>query len=909
MGHALVIVESPAKARKIGEYLGDGYVVESSIGHIRDLPRNADDVPKAYKGEKWARLGIDVDNDFKPLYVVSKDKKDQIKKLKSLMKDADRLFLATDKDREGEAIAWHLLEVLSPPNKVEVSRMVFTEITKNAIEEALNDPRELDRRMVDAQEARRMLDRLYGYEVSPVLWKKVMPGLSAGRVQSVATRIVVQRERERIAFVSANYWDLEATFSLTRDPKAGEPKSFTAKLLEVGGDRIASGRDFGQDGQLKSDGVVVIDQARANGLVSGLNGQPSEVRSVEAKPYRRRPAAPFITSTLQQEAGRKLNLSSSMAMRAAQGLYEKGLITYMRTDSTTLSDDALKAARQTILDKYGKEYVPEDSRVYATKSKGAQEAHEAIRPAGSSFRTPESVRSECVKSEADVYELIWKRTVASQMTDATGETVNVRVGVETTAGEDTVFSASGTVIKHQGFRLVYIDGDAEDSEEQGSALPQVDQGDGLAASGIEASGHDTQPPARYTEASLVKKLEELGVGRPSTYASIMGTIQDREYVWKKGSALVPSFKAFSVVNLLEQHFPNLVDYDFTAQMEVDLDHIAEGDAEAIPWLQRFYFGDDQDPGLKEKVDGRLGEIDARAINSIPIGVDQNGQMVVGRVGRYGPYVQRGDDERASVPDDIAPDELTIEKAIEFIEAPDGIELGEHPEMGLPILIKAGRFGPYVVVGTPDDYPEGEKPKTASLFSSMKPESVTYEQALQLLSLPREIGRHPDDNAMITAFNGRFGPYISKEPTEEAKKADTRNVESEQKLLSITLEECVALFKEPKRRGRAAPKPPLKELGLDEVSGEKMVIKDGRFGPYVTDGKHNASLRKGDTIEEMTDQRASELLALRREREAANPKKKKKATKKKSTAKKKATKKKAAAKKATKKKAAAKKKAD
>ncbi|MEM7095119.1 MAG: type I DNA topoisomerase [Actinomycetota bacterium] len=895
MGHALVIVESPAKARKIGEYLGDGYQVESSIGHIRDLPRNADDVPKAYKGEKWARLGIDVENDFKPLYVVSKDKKDQIKKLKALMKDADELYLATDKDREGEAIAWHLLEVLSPPNSVEVKRMVFTEITPKAIEAALNDPRELDRKMVDAQEARRMLDRLYGYEVSPVLWKKVLPGLSAGRVQSVATRIVVERERERIAFISANYWDLEAQFSLTRDPAAGEPSNFTAKLLEVDGQRIASGRDFAQNGELTND-VVVIDEARATTLAAELDGQPSEVRSVDAKPYRRRPAAPFITSTLQQEAGRKLGLSSSMAMRAAQGLYEKGLITYMRTDSTTLSQDALDAARSVITEKYGKQYVPDESRIYATKSKGAQEAHEAIRPAGATFRTPESVADECVKSEADVYELIWKRTIASQMTDATGETVNVRVGVESTTGTDTLFSASGTVITHQGFRMAYIDGDDDDLADQGGALPQVTEGDALKTGTIEASGHDTQPPARYTEASLVKKLEELGVGRPSTYASIMGTIQDREYVWKKGSALVPSFKAFSVVNLLEQHFPNLVDYDFTAQMEVDLDSIAEGAAEAIPWLRDFYFGHDDEPGLKEKVDERLGEIDARAINSIPIGVDENGQMVVGRVGRYGPYVQRGDDERASIPDDIAPDELTIEKAIEFIEAPDGIELGDDPETGLPVFVKAGRFGPYIVVGTPDDYPDDVKPKTASLFKSMKPETVTYEEALQLLTLPREIGVHPDDGGMMTVYNGRYGPYVSKPHPEEGKKAETRNIATEEQLLTITVDECVALFKEPKRRGRAEPKPPLKELGLDEVSGQKMVVKDGRFGPYVTDGEFNASLRKGDTVEEITDERASELLALRRERGPAK-KAKKKATKKKSTAKKKApAKKKAAAKK-------------
>ncbi len=905
VGHALVIVESPAKAKKIAEYLGDGYVVESSIGHIRDLPRGAADVPKAYKAEKWARLGIDVDNDFKPLYVVSSDKKEQIKKLKSLMKDADQLYLATDKDREGEAIAWHLLEVLSPPTSVEVKRMVFTEITPDAIQAALNEPRELDRKMVDAQEARRILDRLYGYEVSPVLWKKVMPRLSAGRVQSVATRIVVERERERMAFVSASYWDLEGAFGLTRPAADGEPESFQAKLIEVDGARIAAGRDFGQDGQLTRDDVVVVDQARAETLVAELQDQPSEVTSVEAKPYRRRPAAPFITSTLQQEAGRKLNLSSAMAMRAAQGLYEKGLITYMRTDSTTLSADAVRAARNVISETYGAEFMPEDVRVYASKSKGAQEAHEAIRPAGSTFRSPEDVAGEVVKSEAQVYELIWKRTVACQMTDATGETVQVRVGVKSTSGTDTTFSASGTVISHQGFRKVYIDGDADD--DQGSALPQVAQGDSLSASDLEASGHDTQPPARYTEASLVKKLEELGVGRPSTYAAIMGTIQDRGYVWKKGSAMVPSFTAFSVVNLLEQHFPNLVDYDFTAQMEVDLDGIAEGTGEAIPWLHKFYFGDGaDDPGLKEKVDNRLGEIDARAINSIPLGVDENGQMVVGRVGRYGPYVQRGDDERASIPDDIAPDELTIERAIQFIEAPsDDRELGDDPETGKAVFVKNGRFGPYVQLGEIEDDPDG-KPKRASLFKSMEPKDLTFEEALQLLALPRFVGNHPEDGLAITVQNGRYGAFLSKAPAEEGKKADNRTLPSEESLFTVTLDECVALLKEPPRRGRAAPKPPLKELGEDSVSGEKMVVKDGRFGPYVTDGEYNASLRKGDTVEELTDERASELLALRRERgPAKKAKKKATAKKKKAPAKKKAAAKKKAP---AKKKAAAKKKA-
>jgi len=910
MGHALVIVESPAKARKIGEYLGDGYVVESSIGHIRDLPRGAADVPKAYKGEKWARLGIDVENDFKPLYVVSQDKKQHIKKLKDLMKDADTLYLATDKDREGEAIAWHLLEVLSPPTSVDVHRMVFTEITEKAIHAALNDPRELDRKMVDAQEARRMLDRLYGYEVSPVLWKKVMPRLSAGRVQSVATRIVVQRERERMAFVAASYWDLEAKFAITRDAAAGEPKDFTAKLLEVDGNRIAQGRDFAQDGTLSGD-AVIIDQARAEALVGELKDQPSEVKSVESKPYRRRPAAPFITSTLQQEASSKLKLSSAMAMRAAQGLYEKGLITYMRTDSTTLSADALDAARKVINEKYGSEFCPPEPRTYNKKAKGAQEAHEAIRPAGATFRTPESVYKECVKSEASVYELIWQRTIASQMTDATGETVQVRVGVTSTGGTDTTFSASGTVIMHQGFRQVYASTENTEEEDGGTAaLPQVAEGDSLTASDLEASGHETQPPSRYTEASLVKKLEDLGVGRPSTYAAIMGTIEDRGYVWKKGSALVPSFTAFSVTNLLEGHFPNLVDYDFTAQMEVDLDGIAEGVGEAIPWLRQFYFGDDDDPGLKEKVDNRLGEIDAAAVNSIPLGVDANGQMVVGRVGRYGPYVQRGDGQpdldgspnRASVPDDIPLDELTIERAVEFIEAPSGDrELGEDPVSGKVVFVKNGRFGPYVQLGEIDDDPDG-KPKRASVFKSMDPAEVDLETALKLLELPRVVGQHPDDGTTITVHNGKFGPYLTKESAEEGKKAETRNVPTEEELLTIDLAQCLELLKQPKRRGRAEPKPPLKVMGIDPFSGMKMEIKDGRFGPYITDGIANASLQKADTIEEISDERASELLMARRQRagtlymedgvekwEPPAKGSKKKASKKKSAAKKKAKK--------------------
>ncbi len=933
MPTALVIVESPAKAQTIAGYLGDGYIVESSIGHVRDLPQGAADVPAAYKSESWARLGIDVDNDFKPLYVVNRDKKDQIKKLKSLLAEADELYLATDEDREGEAIAWHLLEVLNPT--VPVKRMVFHEITKSAIEEAVNNPRDLDRHLVDAQEARRMLDRLVGYEVSPVLWKKVMPKLSAGRVQSVATRIVVERERERMRFIRASYWDLRATVEARGEVSAGEPRQFGATLVEVDGKRIASGRDFDRDGKLKND-VVVVDENTAVGLKQGLDGATFTVSSVEPKPYRRRPAPPFMTSTFQQEAGRKLRLSSTMAMSAAQSLYSKGYITYMRTDSVTLSGTALSAARDLIREKYGKDFLPDEPRVYKGKSKNAQEAHEAIRPAGDVFKTPEQVKGELPKGEAAVYELIYQRTVASQMTDALGETIAVRLGSTTAtaagdvaAGAPVSFAASGTVITHQGFRRVYVedtDDDKEGAADTDRRLPPLAVGDEVDVRELESEGHETQPPARYTEASLVKKLEELEVGRPSTYASIMGTIQNRGYVWKKANALVPSFTAFSVVNLLENHFPNLVDYGFTAQMESDLDQIAGGNEEPVPWLQKFYFGDASDPGLKDKVNNRLGEIDAAAINSIPLGVTDDGEMVVARVGRYGPYVQRGagpsEDAdpatvapwRASIPDDITPDELTVERALEFIDAPSGDRtLGTDPVSGLEVFVKNGRFGPYVQMGELVD--GEEKPRTSSLFKTMDPAELDLETALKLLSLPRVVGVDPADGQEITVQNGRYGPYLQKllvlengEPSMTAagnQRKDTRTLESEDLLFTVTLEQCLVELAKPKlRRGQSA-KEPLRNMGEDPVTGAVMLVKDGRFGPYVTDGETNASLRKGDSVEDLTVERAAELLADRRAKGPA--KKKKKAAKKKATkkkAKKKATKKKATKKKATAKKAAA-----
>ncbi len=900
----LVIVESPAKARTIAGYLGDEYVVESSIGHIRDLPKNAAAVPKKYKSQKWSRLGIDVENDFAPLYVVSDEKKDHVKKLKGLLKEATELVLATDEDREGEAIAWHLLEVLNP--RVPVKRMVFHEITPEAIQRAIDNPREIDKRLVNAQEARRLLDRLYGYEVSPVLWKKVKPRLSAGRVQSVATRVIVERERQRIAFQSANYWDLNGTFT------AGSERPFTAMLLEVDGKRIASGKDFAQSGELKADKFVHLDEARARSLATSLEGRPATVVSREAKPHRRRPAAPFITSTYQQEASRKLRLSSAQAMRVAQGLYERGFITYMRTDSTTLSQSALDAARSQIKERFGADYVPEKPRTYQNKVKNAQEAHEAIRPAGDTFRTPEQVADQLSAPELRVYELIWKRTVASQMTDAVGETVTLRLGVDSANGENTTFTTSGTTLTHQGFLKVYVEGTddvekSKDGKEKDQRLPALAKGDSAQLTTVEAAGHDTQPPARFTEASLVKRLEELGVGRPSTYASIMGTIQARGYAWKKGSALVPSYLAFAVITLLEQHFPDLVDYAFTARMEDDLDNIANGSKDQGPWLSQFYFGEDEDPGLKDKVNDRLGDIDARAVNSIPLGADSDGVAIVARVGKFGPYLERGEDTK-SIPDDIPPDELTAERAEEILAVPDLIKLGDHPETGLAVTVRDGKFGPYVQMG---EMPEkgdkdAEKPQTSSLFEAMDMGTVTLDDAVELLKIPRVLGVDPSDGREIVAKNGPFGPYIHKDPLEEGKRAETRSFPEEDRLLTMTLDEAIKMFAEPKRRrGQRAAAGPLKELGIDPTTDKAVEVKSGRFGEYVTDGEINASLTVNDSVERIDITRASELLAIRRRKLELDPPKPKKKAKKKAAKKKPA--KKAAAKKKTAKKATAKKK--
>ncbi|MDN2499330.1 type I DNA topoisomerase [Nocardia nova] len=934
----LVIVESPTKARKIAPYLGRGYTVEASVGHIRDLPRGAADVPAKYKGQSWARLGVDVDHDFEPIYVVSPDKKAKVSELKTLLRDADELYLATDPDREGEAIAWHLLETLKP--KIPVRRMVFHEITEPAIRAAAADTRELDNDLVDAQETRRILDRLYGYEVSPVLWKKVMPRLSAGRVQSVATRIVVQRERERIAFRSAEYWDIAAKF----DAGGGQsdeanPRIFGARLVTVDGARVAGGRDFGSDGQLKArNGVTVLDEAAARLLAAALDKADFQVTSVESKPYTRRPYAPFMTSTLQQEAARKLRFGSERTMRVAQRLYENGYITYMRTDSTTLSESAISAARAQATQLYGPEFVHPTPRQYTRKVKNAQEAHEAIRPAGDTFATPGQLHARLDQDEFRLYELIWQRTVASQMADARGTTLTVRITGRAGTGEECVFSASGRTITFAGFLKAYVESVDEDaggqSDDAESRLPALTEGQDVNATELTPDGHTTNPPPRYNEASLIKALEELGIGRPSTYASIIKTILDRGYVYKRGSALVPSWVAFAVVGLLEEYFGRLVDFDFTAAMEDDLDAIAGGREQRGNWLTSFYFGGDhgaegsvaRSGGLKRMVGERLDDIDAREVNSIKMFTDDQDRDIVVRVGRFGPYLERmvqnpddpdGDpiSQRANLPDDLPPDELTPEVAEKLFATPqEGRSLGVDPETGHRIVAKEGRFGPYVTEILPE--PEADldakkgakkaaapKPRTGSLLKSMDLSTITLEDALKLLSLPRVVGKDPESGDEITAQNGRYGPYLKKG-------TDSRSLATEDQIFTVTLEEALKIYAEPKRRGRqAASAAPLRELGNDSATGKPMVIKDGRFGPYVTDGETNASLRKGDEVESITDERASELLADRRAKgpvKKAAKKTAKKAPAKKTAAKSTAKKTTATAKKTTAKKTAAKK---
>ena len=888
-GKSLLIVESPSKVKTIAGYLGDAYEVESSMGHIRDLPQPSE-LPAELKKGPYGKFAVDVEHGFEPYYVVNPDKKKKVTELRRKLKDADALYLATDGDREGEAIAWHLLEVLKP--KIPVYRLTFSEITREAIERAFGELRELDQDLVDAQETRRILDRLYGYEISPVLWRKIASGLSAGRVQSVATRLVVERERKRMAFVPADYWDLSGTFARTDGEDAGT--AFSARLSSVDGKRVAGGRDFGDDGVLKgaADKLAHLDEQAARELAAGLEDAAFTVRSLETKPYTRRPAAPFTTSTLQQEAARKLRFTSRTTMQVAQKLYENGYITYMRTDSVALSDQAVTAARRQATELYGADFVPGSPRLYSSKSKNAQEAHEAVRPAGDSFRAPNQVRGELSADAFRLYELIWKRTVASQMADAKGSTATVRLGATSSAGRDAEFSASGTVITFRGFLAAYEEGRDEDpatdkdgAKDGDKRLPRMAEGDRLDATEVEADGHRTSPPPRYTEASLVKVLDELGIGRPSTYAATISTIMDRGYVRVRGSALIPSWTAFSVVRLLEEHFSDYVDYDFTAEMEEGLDRIARGEEDSTDWLQDFYFGSQgHENGLKPIVDD-LGEIDARAVNSIPVTED-----ITLRVGKFGPYLEVAgavdpetgeitDPIRANVPEDLAPDELTPDKARELIETgkADGRELGRDPVTGRAIVAKDGRYGPYVtevipeptaeeLAAQPVEYykngkpkppkkPVKEKPRTGSLLSTMTLQDVTLEDALKILSLPRTLGTDAEGNE-ITVQNGRFGPYLKKG-------GDSRSLQSEEQLFTVTLEEALAIYDQPKQRGRGAAKPPLADLGTDQITERPMVIKDGRFGPYITDGETNVTVPRGETVEQITPARASQLLAEKR----------------------------------------------
>jgi DNA topoisomerase-1 len=865
-GRRLVIVESPTKATKIASFLGDGYIVESSRGHVRDLPTGAAEVPAKYKGEKWARTGVNVDNGFEALYVVNPDKRATLRSLKDALARADELLLATDGDREGEAIAWHLLQELKP--KVPARRMVFHEITPHAIAEAVANPRDLDPDLVDAQETRRILDRLYGYEVSPVLWKKVMPRLSAGRVQSVATRLIVDRERERIAFRSASYWDLEAVLDAG---EGADPPLFGAKLTRVGERRVAQGRDFDSSGALVSRGsepLLHLDQAQAEALAASLRTAAYAVGSVESRPYTRRPYAPFRTTTLQQEAGRKLGFTAQRAMSVAQELYEAGYITYMRTDSVTLSDTAIAAARAQVRQLFGPDYLPDQPRIYTSKVKNAQEAHEAIRPAGETFLTP--AQTGLTGDQFRLYELIWMRTVASQMKDAEGRSITVRIDARPESGEPCVFTASGRTITFYGFLKAYVESydDADQAtDDSQTRLPNLTEGQSLRPESVTALGHETKPPARYTEPSLVAKLEELEIGRPSTYATIIRTITSRDYVFKKGNALVPTWLAFAVTRLLEEHFPKLVDYAFTAEMEEVLDEIASGNAQRIAVLTDFYFGGADREGLQRLV-SELGEIDARKLSTFPIGdLESTGDNpIVVRVGRYGTYVEDDQGRRANVADDLPPDELTVDLARELLARPmnEERELGRNPETGAVIVARNGRYGPYVTEILDEDTPKNLKPRTASLFSSMSVDTVTLDQALQLMSLPRVVGVD-DDGVEITAQNGRYGPYLKKG-------SDSRSLESEEAIFDITLEEAKAIYAQPKQRGRTAARPPLRELGPDPVSGRPLIIKDGRFGAYVTDGETNATLRRGDDIATITPERAAELLAEKRAKGPA-PKKK------------------------------------
>jgi DNA topoisomerase-1 len=874
----LVIVESPAKARKIGGYLGDEYIVEASVGHIRDLPQRAADIPKEYKKIAWAKEGVNIEEDFAPLYVINPDKRAKVAELKALMKDAEELILATDEDREGEAIAWHLVEVLEP--KIPIKRMVFNEITKEAILSAVENTRDLDYDLIDAQETRRVLDRLFGYRLSPVLWKKVMPRISAGRVQSVATRLIVEKERERMAFISSAWWDITAKCAL----------GFNARLLSVDGKRVATTSDFGADGAIKEKSLVnilLLDEVLAKSLVGALKSAPLIVKSMEESPRTERPKPPFTTSTMQQDAGSRLGWGAQITMRIAQRLYENGYITYMRTDSINLSGQAVAAARAAAKSLYGADHVSAQPRVYVGKTKNAQEAHEAIRPAGERFKTPGELAPELSRDEFALYDLIWKRTVASQMADAKKMQMRVDFEAQTSDSRETTFRANGSVLTFPGFLAAYEDlaVDKDNDESEDKRLPAMTVGQSVKVTEYSCEGHETKPPARYTEPTLVKKLEELGIGRPSTFASIIATIQDRGYVAKRGRALVPTFLAFSVTGLLETHFTKLVDYEFTASMEEDLDKIAAGQAKRVDWLRDFFYGHDGEPGLNE-LSADLGAIDAREVNTMRLSPE-----IEIRVGRYGAYLQEGQGDTrklANVPESLAPDELTLAIAIELLAAPSGErELGIDPISNLPIIAKSGRFGPYVtevfpvvpvVEGAKKKRKKADdpKPKTASLLSTMTLDTITHEDALKLLSLPRTLGVN-SAGVDITVQNGRYGPYLKAG-------TDSRTLTSEELLFSIDLDAALEIYAKPKERRRGVAKPPLKELGLDPATQRALIIKDGRFGAYVTDGETNATLRRGDTPEGMTIERGLELLAGRRAWEAENggatrPKKnRKKATK-------------------------------
>lgn len=903
-GNALVIVESPAKAKTIGKYLGPGFTVEASIGHVRDLPQGAKQIPAKYKGEPWANLGVNVENDFEPIYVVPPGKTKHIKMLKDKLKNATELYLATDEDREGEAISWHLLELLKP--KVPVHRLVFHEITKDAIQAALESPRSVDDGLVRAQETRRILDRLYGYEVSPLLWRKVRPKLSAGRVQSVAVRLIVERERERMAFVSSNWWDLLGLFANAKQ------ESIEATLVSVEGRKIPSGKDFDPaTGKLKNENLRLLTDKEAGELAARIRDGEFAVTKVEDKPYTTKPYAPFTTSTLQQEANRKLGFTARRTMQAAQSLYENGHITYMRTDSTNLASVAVEDARKLIVDEYGKDYLPEAPRTFAGKVKNAQEAHEAIRPAGHPFALPATIKSQLNADEAKIFDLVWKRTIASQMKDARGRRISISI-----EGGGCVFQVSGKTIDFPGYLRAYVEGSDDPSAEladQEKILPSVEVGEKLNCRELTAKEHNTLPPSRFSEAALTKALEERGIGRPSTYASIIDTIQARNYVFKKGNALVPTWIAFSVTKLLEDHLMRLVDYQFTAQMEDDLDAISRGERKHIEYLESFYYGNGK-PGLKKQLEHKVDEIDARGISRILIGQPEGGAEVYVRVGRYSPFVEQGE-QTASLPEDLPPDEVTLEKALELLaQAEKGDEpLGTCPETGKPVYMKIGRFGPYIMRGHPDDE---EKPQNAGLLKGMSPESIDFETALKLLSLPRELGEyHPptppaaekqestkqdDEGATgdkkddekktekkeakggtVMAYNGRYGPYVKCGN-------ETRSLPADISPLDVTLEQAIELLKTPKTRGRgAAKKDPIKVFDESPVTGMKVQLLDGRYGPYVTDGETNASLPKGTSPEELDLNEALNLLAARA---AAGGSTKKKAAKKKSPTKKAAKKK-------------------